>query len=166
MERYFISGVLGRAEPCDGGPWVLYRDAQAAVKEATKRAEDAERERDEWKRDAENAGKERWAETQRAERAEAYVAGENLRSDFRTAAEMRAALDEARERIAALTGIVSSETNDVARRLALAVAEVRAFRSRHGNEPCVLNSKSYCDLCEAMQATDADPVLAKMIGGE
>ena len=30
---------------------------------------------------------------QRAERAEAYVAGENLRSDFRTAAEMRAALD-------------------------------------------------------------------------
>jgi len=40
----------------------------------------------------------------RAERAEKYVAGQDVRSDFRTAAEMRAALDLARAELARVEG--------------------------------------------------------------
>jgi hypothetical protein len=47
------------------------------------------------------------AANQRAERAERYVAGEDLRSDFRTAAEMRAALDEQAEAVRVLAGEIS-----------------------------------------------------------
>lgn len=92
----------------------------------------------------------------RAAEAERYVAGQDVRSDFATAAEMRAALDDAN------------------RRLALAVAEVKAWRVRYASkcpadagtlEHLAYYTAAAKSLAAARAATNADPVLAKMIGG-
>jgi hypothetical protein len=120
MERFHLYRPPGAGgafmAASDDGPWVRLADAQSTIDAANQRAERAERERDEWKRDAENAGKERWNETQRA--------------------------------------------TDAERRLALAVAEVKAWRA-------VTLQPGWTGTLPvgAMVATDADPVLAKMIGG-
>ncbi len=93
MERYTCNGAY--LEKFSNGAFVKYSDHVAEVGKITDQLEslrttlcsslaahsDHAAELAEWK--------------QRAERAEAYVAGQDLRSDFRTAGEMRAALDVA-----------------------------------------------------------------------
>ncbi len=80
--------------------------------------------------------------------AERYVAGQDVRSDFATAAEMRAELDAAN------------------RRLALAVEEVKAWRAWAKHPDTYLTKCASMDgVFSTRSATNADPELAKMIGG-
>ncbi len=129
MERFHLYRPPGAGgafmASADDGPWVRLADAQAAIDAANQRATEAER----------------------------YVAGQDVRSDFATATEMRAALDAAN------------------RRLALAVAEVRAWRAwkkrvvRYMTAEHPDPTPQIEALKAASVATDSDPELAKMIGG-
>lgn len=55
-----------------------------------------------------------------------------------------------------------AEIANLTRRLALAVAEVKAWRSTHVRNRCRLLGEP-CKRCDAVDATDADPVLRAMI---
>jgi len=97
----------------------------------------------------------------RAERAEAYVAGQDVRSDFRTAAEMRAVLDFTRK----------AWSEEVAAN-ALLRAECEAWRHRYESKcPADAGTAAHTayyteaakKLKEARAATDAAGVLK---GGE
>ena len=84
IERFRLSVTRGDCDPA--GEWMRYSDHASELAE--------------WK--------------QRAERAEKYVAGQDVRSDFRTAGEMRAALDDARAELARVEGERDSIRNAVA----------------------------------------------------
>ncbi len=124
MERFHLYRPPGAGgafmASADDGPWVRLADAQAAIDAANQRATEAER----------------------------YVAGQDVRSDFATAAEMRAELDAAN------------------RRLALAVEEVKAWRAWAKHPDTYLTKCASMDgVFSTRSATNADPELAKMIGG-
>lgn len=94
----------------------------------------------------------------RAERAEAYVAGQDVRSDFRNAGEMRTALD-----------MILGAAVMVGKNFALLRAECEAWRAWWDAElPIDLNKPDmYQDVACARQDTDAAKVLgAEPKGGE
>jgi len=158
MQRYMIqtgSGLGGPLVRSDFGAFVLHSDAAAQLA-----AKDAEIERLEGDLlTFNNIGYELRVRAEKAER------------------ERDEALEALRIRLSET--IDSSKTPDATRRLALAVAEVRAVRENeraldelitgtlaedpHAENKVLADKRHAIDAARA--ATDADPVLAKMIGG-
>ncbi|NBW11565.1 MAG: hypothetical protein EBR82_26400 [Caulobacteraceae bacterium] len=197
MRRYRADGFMEEAE---GGHWADYSDALAAIDAANKRAETAERERDEersFRQLAESQNRmHQLALSDKIDKRDALIqqaieAEANHRHATESLAAVIAERDYANEclavqakeitrlqaELAAALSVESSKVPDVVRRLALAVAEVRAWR--YGNfvtHQCQLPNAGSCSGCEASNrraaataATDSDPVLRAMVekgGGE
>ena len=118
---------------------------------------------------------------QRAERAEAYVAGQDVRSDFRNAGEMRAALDHYRDDLTATRAELARVVAECERRekedadkLTLLRAECeawRAFRKAQTDGLCsdvgdaIVATFRYAELLDAVDAARAATDAAGILKG-
>lgn len=102
----------------------------------------------------------------RAERAESYVAGQDVRSDFRNAGEMRAALDHYRDDLTATRAELARVVAECERRekedadkLTLLRAECEAWREGERLEIIVVRDSGWDRLATVCAATDAAGIL-------